>query len=92
MKIEIEASGNSDYGDFTTIRLYFSETAWIEVDAADAHNLGQGPSSGASLTVHNHDGSEERVWDGTLFVGDYDYRNAGLPIPEPKTDERNADA
>lgn len=78
MKFVIEASGGGDYGDFATVRLYFDDSSWIEVDGGDAHgefgpNAGKHRdkpySQGAKVTVHDADGREEVVWDGVVMPG-----------------------
>lgn len=67
MKVVIDSSSSDDYGDYGTVRVYFDDETWLTLDVADAHNLGDGWSEGGSLTVHHADGTEERVWDGTLL-------------------------
>lgn len=72
MRFEIESSGSNDYGDYATVRIHFDAESWIEIDAADAHDLNKPYgtsrySQGAKITIHNADGFEEVVWDGFVM-------------------------
>lgn len=76
MKVEIEASGTEEYGDFTNIKVYFSDGAWLELDVADAHTLDwDSPLSGGSLTVHHLHGEEDRLWAGVVWAHEHDYQH-----------------
>lgn len=73
MKYEIDASASDDYGDYATVRIYFDDQSWLEIDAADAWDINQPRDEtqpygqGAAITAHHADGTEEIVWAGRVM-------------------------
>jgi hypothetical protein len=76
VKFEITSGASDDYGDYATIRVWFDDESWLELDVADAHNLGDGHSQGGCLTVHHADGEEAVAWDGTVMPAWFAKRKA----------------
>lgn len=78
MKVIFDATGSSDYGDTATVRFMLTDDSWIEVSAADAHNVDGGPSAGGYVEIRHANGYRERVWDGVVW-GKHDLERKADP-------------